>query len=105
MASSDSRLVPAATPDLTLKKVRDDSAADPLSVKVTLFKASENRICGWYIGPVSIKSTGVGLAYLAPSTETMASVAVVRALAAAAATHTDVCIVDPDDLWDPAWNA
>ena len=42
--------------------------------------------------------------FLAPSEDTIASVAFVRALTAANFARTSVCVVDPEDLWGSAWH-
>ena len=91
-------------PKVTLRKVRRDTQADPHSIKLTLFKGEGERVCGWYIGPIAIGTDGVEMPYLAQSENTIASVAFVRALAAANFGRTIVCVVDPEDLWGSAWH-
>jgi hypothetical protein len=90
---------------VTLRKVRRHKEADPGSVTLTLFQGHDKRVRGWYIGPLAIAADGITLPYLAPSKETIAAVAVVRALAAAQGARTSVCVVDPQDLWTSAWHA
>ena len=88
---------------LTFRKVRNESGDDD-AIRLTLHRDVETgRVCGWFLGPVRYTSTGVSLPYLAKSARTLASVAVVRALAASHATGCPLCVVDPDDLWEPAW--
>ena len=41
--------------------------------------------------------------YLPRSSETRATVALMRAIAAANEGRTALCLVDPEDLWEPAW--
>ena len=86
-----------------LRKVRSVDAADGQSFTVHLYKGSGGFICAWYLGPVSLASDELTIPYLSPSTETRAPIAIVRAIEAAGTTRSKVCIVDPDDLWDAAW--
>ena len=43
--------------------------------------------------------------YLPRSAETRAAVAVMRAIAAAREGRAALCLIDPEDLWEPAWSA
>ena len=70
---------------------------------VHLFKGSSGSVCAWYLGPVRIVSERLEIPYLPPSAETRASIAVIRAIAAAGPAHPKLCIVDTDDLWESAW--
>lgn len=90
---------------VTIRKVTSADAADDGAVKITLFRASDEGACGWYIGPLSVKGGRVTIPYLPKSSETMASVAVVRAVRAAERTGSPVCLIDPDDLWTLAWKS
>ncbi len=90
---------------VTIRKVASEEAADEGAVKVTLFRASDNGACGWYIGPVSAQSGRARIPYLPKSAETMASVAVVRAVRAAEETGAPICLIDPDNLWTLAWRS
>lgn len=87
-----------------IPKVRAEGDADDCAVKIHLFRNAAGAVCGWYVGPVSMTRRGVHMPYLPRSQETRASVAVVRAIAAAGERRTKLCLVDPDDLWDPAWS-
>ncbi len=86
-----------------LRKVRDDARAGANSLKVTLFKGSHGQICGWFVGPLVFVAGHVRLPFLAQSDEILAEVAVIRAITEAEATRSDICLVDPDDLWDTVW--
>ena len=88
---------------MTFKKVRSASQSDDGAIKITLFKDDQARVCGWFLGPVKLNGTGVSIPYLACSERALASVAVVRAIAAAEGAKAPLCIIDPDDLWEPAW--
>lgn len=90
---------------ITLKKVRsvDESGAD--AITISLFKDDANHICGWFIGPVTITSSGIDMPYLPRSERTIASVAVVRAIETADAAGLPLHVVDPDDLWSFAWRS
>ena len=79
--------------------------ADELAVKIHLFRNRSGEVCGWYVGPVTMTKDGVHLPYLPRSAGMRASVAVVRAIAAASERRTRLCLVDPEDLWEPAWRA
>ena len=85
-------------------KVRAEGDADDSAVKIHLFRNASGVVCGWYVGPVALTRRGVHMPYLPRSQETRASIAVVRALAAASERRTNVCLVDPEDLWEPAWS-
>ncbi len=91
-------------PKVTLRKVREAAHADPRCVQLTLFKGTGGRVCGWYIGPLSIGADRIEMPYLAPTDDTLAAVAFVRALAAANFARTSVCVIDPEDLWGSAWH-
>ena len=97
--------LPSTTATTSLKRVRFDHDADPDAIKVSLFLGSNARICGWFIGPIRFTSKGIGLAYLPPADETIASVAVIRAIEAAAGSNCRVCLIDPDGLWESIWVA
>ena len=86
-----------------IPKVREARDADDLAVKIHLFRDKSGEVCGWYVGPVAMTKDGIHLPYLPRSAGTRASVAVVRAIAAASERRTRLCLVDPDDLWEPAW--
>jgi hypothetical protein len=88
---------------VTIRRVRSEAAADDAAVKLTLFRAGNDDACGWFIGPVSVKSGGISMPYLPASEATMASVAVVRAVRAAEDAGASLCLIDPDDLWAAAW--
>lgn len=90
---------------LTFRKVRSVYRSTENAVVVTLFENEAHEVCGWYLGPVRIAGDGVSLPYLPRSKGLRASVAVVRAMEAAGAADLDICVVDPDDLWDRAWAA
>ena len=90
---------------VTIRKVTSEDAATDGAVKVTLFRASDDGACGWYIGPLSIEGGRITIPYLPKSAATMASVAVVRAVRAAERTGSPVCLIDPDDLWTLAWRS
>ena len=86
-----------------LRKVRRASEADHTFLQLHLFRDRDATVCGWYLGPASLTPDGVAVPYLPRSKKTIASVAVVRAIEAAKSARTRLCIVDPDDLWEPAW--
>ncbi len=88
-----------------IPKVRAVRDADELAVKIHLFRNRSGEVCGWYVGPVTMTKDGVHLPYLPRSAGMRASVAVVRAIAAASERRTRLCLVDPEDLWEPAWRA
>ena len=88
-----------------IPKVRAEQDADDLAVKIHLFRNDAGDVCGWYVGPVAMTKAGVCLPYLPRSAQTRAAVAVLRAMAAAKARRNSICLVDPDDLWEPAWSA
>jgi hypothetical protein len=88
---------------VTIRKVRNEAAADDAAVKLTLFRDPDEKACGWFIGPVSVKTEGISMSYLPASEATMASVAVVRAVRAAEDAGASLCLIDPDDLWAAAW--
>ena len=90
---------------LQIPKVRAARDADDLAVKIHLFRDGCGEVCGWFVGPVAMTKDGVHLPYLPRSAGTRASVAVVRAIAAASERRTRLCLVDPEDLWEPAWQA
>ena len=87
-----------------LKKVRDVGAADG-HFTVHLFKSPSGLICAWYLGPVSLAAGKLNIPYLSPSSETRAPIAIIRAIEAAEAAKSKLCVVDPDDLWGSAWQA
>ena len=89
---------------LVLRKVRSETRADSDALRVTLFRGAAGSACGWYIGPLGTTQGRFSLPYLPRSEETMASVAIVRAIEVARETRDDICLVDPDDLWDSVWN-
>ena len=86
-----------------ISKVRAVRDADDLAIKIHLFRDRVGEVCGWFVGPVALTKDGVHLPYLPRSVGTRASVAVVRAIAAASERRTGLCLVDPEDLWEPAW--
>ena len=88
-----------------IPKVRVDEDADDTALKIHLFRNEAGEVCGWYVGPLTMTRDGIHLPYLPRSEQTRAAVAVVRAIAAAKARRTSLCLVDPDDLWEPAWSA
>lgn len=88
-----------------IPKVRSARDANDLALKIHLFRNAVGEVCGWYVGPVAMTKDGAHLPYLPRSQETRASVAVMRAIAAASKQRTRLCLIDPDDLWDPAWRA
>lgn len=88
---------------LALRRVRTCAEANDDAVRVHLFRNGQRQVCGWFIGPLSLETGGISLPYLPRSKETRASVAVVRAVAAAQLARSSVCVIDPDDLWEPAW--
>ncbi len=90
---------------LRLRKFRSEEAAEGYDFQLHLFRSPGGQVCGWYIGPVGQKNGQIEIPYLPPSKLTLAPVAVVRAIKEAKAAGSTVCIVDPDDLWEPAWRA
>lgn len=88
---------------ISLKRVRVASDDDGHAVSVHLFRNAHRQICGWFIGPIAFAPIGVSMPYLPRSHETLATVAVVRAIDAAKLVGAPICIVDPQDLWVPAW--
>ncbi len=86
-----------------IQKVRASFDADDLAVKIHLFRGECGQVCGWYVGPIALTKHGAYMPYLPQSEGMRASVAVVRAIAAASEGHSALCLVDPDDLWEPAW--
>ena len=90
---------------IVLRKVRSDDRVETESLKVTLFRGERGATCGWFIGPLLAVGGQLSLPYLPQSEETLASVAVVRAIKVAEETSGTICLVDPDDLWDGVWNA
>ena len=90
---------------LTLRKVRRASEAGDAALKVILFRGMAGAPCGWFIGPLLAHAGRMSIPYLPKSKQTPASVAVVRAIRMAKTTRGTVCLVDPDDLWDAAWQA
>lgn len=89
---------------LTFKKVRSIDETDGSGVFVHLFTNSSGRVCGWFIGPLVCGSTGaMDVPYLPRSLETAAPLAVVRAIEIARDLTVSLCVVDPHDLWEPAW--
>ena len=90
---------------LQIPKVRVARDADDLALKIHLFRDRTGEVCGWFVGPIALTKDGVHLPYLPRSAGTRASVAVMRAIAAASERCTRLCLVDPEDLWDPAWRA
>lgn len=92
-----------ATLAFRIPKVRVARDADDFAVKVHLFRSRSGEVCGWYVGPVAMTKDGVHLPYLPRSQDTRASVAVMRAIAVAREARTPLCLIDPDDLWEPAW--
>ena len=87
----------------TMRKQRCPSKADPDALNVTLFRSAGGIACGWFIGPLAVVEGRPVLPYLAESKETMAAVAVVRAVEAGLSTGCDVCVIDPEGLWDRVW--
>ena len=87
-----------------IPKVRVAEDADHLAIQIHLFRAANGKVCGWYVGPVAFTDEGVALPYLPRSLQTRADVAVVRAIAEANRRAAGLCVVDPDDLWEPAWS-
>ena len=88
---------------LNIPKVRVAHEAHDLSVKIHLFRSQKGELCGWYVGPIAMLENKVHMPYLPRSAETRATVAVMRAIAAANEGRTALCLVDPEDLWEPAW--
>ena len=86
-----------------IPKVRVARGAHDLAIKIHLFRDGDGQVCGWYVGPIAMTKDGVYLPYLPRSAGTRASLAVVRAIAEAHKGQTALCLVDPDDLWEPAW--
>lgn len=81
--------------------VRNADAADFDCVRVTLF-SGEFHVCGWYLSPTIAGLTMDG--YVPKSANLIASSAVLRAMTAANQLGIDVCIIDPDNLWDSVWS-
>ena len=77
------------------RKVRSEAQAGDDTLKVTLFVGRRGYTCGWYIGPLAADAGRMSLPYLPRSEETMASVALVRAIRIARETRGSVCLVDP----------
>ena len=90
---------------LKIPKVRVVSEADDLAVKIHLFRNRVGKVCGWYVGPIALTKDKVCLPYLPQSEGMRASIAVVRAIAAASEGRVALCLIDPEDLWEPAWRA
>ena len=88
-----------------IRKVANENEADDEALKITLFRSSDDGACGWYIGPLSAQAGRMRIPYLPKSAQTMASVAVVRAVRAAEETGAPICLIDPDDLWTLAWRS
>ena len=88
---------------LVMRKVRSEANADGGALRITLFRGARGDTCGWYIGPLGAREGRFSLPYLPRSQETLASVAVVRAIEIARDAGEDICLVDPDDLWDSVW--
>jgi len=88
---------------LVFKKFRASADADDPAITLYLFENAEGDICGWFLGPVAFAPSGIRLPYLPRSEETRGSLAIVRAIEAAKATGSRLCVVDPEDLWDAAW--
>lgn len=86
-----------------IRKVRALRDADDLAIQIHLFRNAGGKVCGWYCGPVVMTGMGVRVPYLPRSKGTRASVAVMRAIAEASEQRTSLCLVDPYDLWEPAW--
>jgi hypothetical protein len=88
---------------LNFRKVRTTRPIDGDAIRVSLFRDEMQRVCGWFLGPVRIAADCVEISYLPRSERVMASVAIVRAMAEADKIGAPLCIVDPMDLWEPAW--
>lgn len=88
---------------MTFKKVRSTAESDDGAIKITLFRDGVARVCGWFLGPVQVDQAGVTIPYLPRSKRALASIAIVRAITAAEHAEAPLCIIDPDDLWEPAW--
>lgn len=91
---------------MTFKLFKVDRATDAhdLSIKIHLYRNGAGDPCGWFIGPVSMGDGRMSLPYLPRSKDTRAAVAVVRAISIAAERETPLCLVDPDNLWEPTWS-
>ena len=64
----------------------------------------DGAVCGWFIGPLTVRDGRASVRYLPPSEGMCAAVAVVRAVEAGRSAGCPVCVVDPDDLWDGVWH-
>ena len=90
-------------PSMIFKKVRSASRSDDGAVKIELFRDEQDRVCGWFLGPVRLEGDGVRLPYLPRSARARASVAVIRAIEASEYANVPLCLIDPDDLWASTW--
>ena len=91
------------TENYAFRKVTDHVRADFNSFCVTLFRTKGSKnVRAWYIGPIN--GGNLSESYLPISAHVLASVAIVRALAAARKSELGVCIIDPENLWVEVWS-
>ena len=83
-------------------RVRKVEEADGGALNITLFRR-EGLVRGWFVGPPRTQDGCVDIPYAAKSASLIAPVAIVRAHHIARARQLEICIIDPDDLWDEAW--
>ncbi len=79
--------------------------SDDHAIKLTLFRDERAKVCGWFIGPVVLTPDRVSMPYLPRSECALASVATVRAMMEAERIDAPLWIIDPEDLWEPAWDS
>ena len=87
---------------MRFRRVRAIEEAYNHEIKLTLFRCENGIVRGWYIGPITGAGGRLQLPHCGKEERLLGSIAVARAMEASS-LRSPVCIVDPDDLWDAAW--